>query len=57
LGGNSLLGTVVFGEIAGREAARTAEREKKRTIRHGTSPTLRIADNKEKEFASGLFVV
>jgi succinate dehydrogenase/fumarate reductase flavoprotein subunit len=57
LGGNSLLGTVVFGKIAGREAARTAEREKKRTIRHGTSPTLRIADNKEKEFASGLFVV
>ena len=55
LGGNSLLGTVVFGKIAGREAAATAEREKKRTIKRGTSPKLRIADN--KEFASGLFVV
>jgi len=57
LGGNSLLGTVVFGKIAGRVAATTVEREKKRTIRRRTSLKLRIANNKEKEFASALFVI
>ena len=58
LGGNSLLGTVVFGKIAGREAAMITEREKKGTIKRRTTLLkLQISDNKEKEFASALFVV
>jgi succinate dehydrogenase / fumarate reductase flavoprotein subunit len=57
LGGNSLLGTVVFGKIARREAAVITEREKKGTIKRRTSLKPQIADNKEKEFASALFVV
>lgn len=55
LGGNSLLGTVVFGKIAGREAALTAGKEKKKKIKHSGSTKLRIAD--DSELASGLFVV
>jgi succinate dehydrogenase flavoprotein subunit len=57
LGGNSLLGTVVFGKIAGREAAATAEKEKKRTIKRRTMPELRIPDHKARELASTLFIV
>jgi succinate dehydrogenase / fumarate reductase flavoprotein subunit len=57
LGGNSLLGTVVFGKIAGAEAAATAEKEKKRTIKRRASPELRIADHKARELASTLFIV
>jgi succinate dehydrogenase / fumarate reductase, flavoprotein subunit len=57
LGGNSLLGTIVFGKIAGRKAAAIVEREKKRTIRRRTIPKLRITGSKEKEFAQALFVV
>lgn len=56
LGGNSLLGTVVFGKIAGREVAAAVEKEKKRTIKRRTSPKLRIAGSME-EFASALFVI
>jgi succinate dehydrogenase/fumarate reductase flavoprotein subunit len=56
LGGNSLLGTVVFGKIAGREAAAVVEKEKKRTIRRRASSKLQIAGSKD-DFASGLFVV
>jgi succinate dehydrogenase/fumarate reductase flavoprotein subunit len=56
LGGNSLLGTVVFGKIAGREAAAIVETEKrKRSMRR--SPELRVTGHKEKEFASTVFVV
>jgi succinate dehydrogenase / fumarate reductase flavoprotein subunit len=47
LGGNSLLGTVVFGKIAGREAALLTEREKKGTIKRRTSLKPQIADNKK----------
>jgi succinate dehydrogenase / fumarate reductase flavoprotein subunit len=55
LGGNSLLDTVVFGKIAGGEAARLAkgvgERQK-------TGPLLRGSNvNKQKEFDDGIFVV
>jgi succinate dehydrogenase / fumarate reductase, flavoprotein subunit len=57
LGGNSLLGTVVFGKIGGREAALLTEREKKGTIKRRTSLKPQIADNKEKDVASPLFVV
>lgn len=57
LGGNSLLGTVVFGKIAGREAAMITEREKKGTIKRRTLLKPQISDNKKKEFASALFVV
>jgi succinate dehydrogenase/fumarate reductase flavoprotein subunit len=57
LGGNSLLGTVVFGKIAGREAALLTEREKKGTIKRRISLKPQIADNKEKDVASPLFVV
>jgi len=57
LGGNSLLGTVVFGKIAGRESAAIVEIKKKKTIERRTSPELQIADHKYKELASTLFIV
>jgi succinate dehydrogenase/fumarate reductase flavoprotein subunit len=56
LGGNSLLGTVVFGKIAGREAAVMVDTEKKKTSKRRSSE-LRVTGHKEKEFASTVFVV
>ena len=56
LGGNSLLGTVVFGKIAGRGAAAIVETEKRKTSKR-RSPELRVVGHKEKEFASTLFIV
>ena len=56
LGGNSLLETVVFGKIAGREAASKVAREKKkRTINAKSSSTLGITYNKDKRLAPTLF--
>jgi succinate dehydrogenase flavoprotein subunit len=58
LGGNSLLGTVVFGKIAGREAATKVAREKKRTINgKSSSSILEITHNKDKKLAPILFAV
>jgi succinate dehydrogenase / fumarate reductase, flavoprotein subunit len=59
LGGNSLLGTLVFGKIAGREAATKVARERKRTSngRSSTSSILRIPYNEDKMFAYTLFAV
>jgi succinate dehydrogenase / fumarate reductase, flavoprotein subunit len=59
LGGNSLLGTLVFGKIAGREAATKVARERKRTSndRSSKSSILRISYNEDKMFAYTLFAV
>lgn len=59
LGGNSLLGTVVFGKIAGREAATKIAREKKRSTngRSSTSSILGITYNEDKRLAYTLFAV
>jgi succinate dehydrogenase / fumarate reductase flavoprotein subunit len=66
LGGNSLLGTVVFGKIAGREAAAKVAREKKkRTINtksSSSSPSLSsilgVTETKDKKkLATTLFAV
>lgn len=58
LGGNSLLGTVVFGKIAGREAATKVAREKKRTINSKSSSSIiGITYNKDKRLAPTLFAV
>ena len=58
LGGNSLLGTVVFGKIAGREAATKVAREKKRTINGKSSSIIGITyNNNDKRLAPTLFAV
>jgi succinate dehydrogenase flavoprotein subunit len=59
LGGNSLLGTVVFGKIAGREAATKVATERKRTTngRSSTLSILGIINNEDKRLAHTLFVV
>jgi succinate dehydrogenase / fumarate reductase flavoprotein subunit len=57
LGGNSLLGTVVFGKIAGREAATKVAREEKRTINGKSSSILGITHDKDKKLAPILFTV
>jgi succinate dehydrogenase / fumarate reductase, flavoprotein subunit len=59
LGGNSLLGTVVFGKIAGREAATRVARERKSTTngRSSTSSILGIRYNEDKSLAYTLFAV
>jgi succinate dehydrogenase / fumarate reductase, flavoprotein subunit len=58
LGGNSLLGTVVFGKIAGREAATKVARERERTIKgKSSSSILGITYNKDNKLASTLFAV
>jgi succinate dehydrogenase/fumarate reductase flavoprotein subunit len=59
LGGNSLLGTVVFGKIAGREAAIKVARESKRATNGGSS-TLSIpgkSSDEDKRLAYTLFTV
>src|ERR671910_332254 len=59
LGGNSLLETVVFGKIAGREAASKVAREKEKTTngRSSTSSILGITYNEDKRLAYTLFAV
>jgi succinate dehydrogenase / fumarate reductase flavoprotein subunit len=59
LGGNSLLGTLVFGKIAGREAAIKVAREKKKRTINGKSSSsiIRITEDKDKLLASTLFAV
>lgn len=59
LGGNSLLGTLVFGKIAGREAAAKVVREKKRTIndKSSSSSITGITYNKDKRLAPTIFAV
>jgi succinate dehydrogenase / fumarate reductase, flavoprotein subunit len=59
LGGNSLLGTVVFGKIAGREAATKVARERKKTTngRSSTSSILGITYNVDKRLAYTVFAV
>ena len=59
LGGNSLLGTVVFGKIAGREAATRVARERKSSTngRSSTSSILGIRYNEDKRLAYTLFAV
>jgi succinate dehydrogenase/fumarate reductase flavoprotein subunit len=59
LGGNSLLGTVVFGKIAGREAATKVARETKRTItgKSSSSSILGITYNEDKRLVPTLFAV
>src|SRR3712207_2674154 len=62
LGGNSLLGTLVFGKIAGREAATMVAREKKKRTINGKSASsssiLGITyNNKDKTLVSTLFAV
>src|ERR687894_665272 len=52
LGGNSLLGTVVFGKIAGREAATKVARERKRTANGRFSTSIaRITKDKDNKLA------
>jgi succinate dehydrogenase/fumarate reductase flavoprotein subunit len=58
LGGNSLLGTVVFGKIAGREAARREKEGGRRTNQRKITPTkslLEVSANKEKGLGDELF--
>ncbi len=61
LGGNSLLGTIVFGKIAGREAATKVAREKKGTINgkssSSSSSILGITYNEYKRLVPTLFAV
>ena len=59
LGGNSLLGTVVFGKIAGREAATKVVRERTRTTngRSSTLSILGITHNEDKRLAHTLLAV
>jgi succinate dehydrogenase flavoprotein subunit len=60
LGGNSLLGTLVFGKIVGREAATKVARERERTINgksSSSSSILGITKNKDKKLAPILFAV
>jgi succinate dehydrogenase / fumarate reductase flavoprotein subunit len=60
LGGNSLLGTLVFGKIAGREAATKAASEKKKRTTNGRSSTssiLGITYNEDKRLTYTLFAV
>ena len=59
LGGNSLLGTLVFGKIAGKEAAANVASEKKRTIngKLSSSSILGITYNQDKRLARSLFAV
>ena len=60
LGGNSLLDTVVFGKIAGGEAAKLAkevEGDKEKT-RRPSPPRLIVNNNNQKEFDDdGIFIV
>jgi succinate dehydrogenase/fumarate reductase flavoprotein subunit len=55
LGGNSLLDTVVFGKIAGAEAARLAKEVGKRLKTVPSLPGSNI--NNQKEFDDGIFIV
>jgi succinate dehydrogenase / fumarate reductase flavoprotein subunit len=58
LGGNSLLGTVVFGKIAGREAAKRAKEGGRRIKQRKITPTkslLELSANKEKGLGHELF--
>jgi succinate dehydrogenase / fumarate reductase, flavoprotein subunit len=58
LGGNSLLETLVFGKIAGREAATMVAIKKKRTINGISSLSITgITYNKDKTLAPTLFAV
>ena len=58
LGGNSLLDTVVFGKIAGGEAARLAKEQGEREKTGPSSLVRRKVNNRqEKEFDHGLFIV
>ena len=54
LGGNSLLDTIVFGKIAGSEAARLAKEVREKRI---APSTLLLNVNNQKEFEDGIFVV
>jgi len=59
LGGNSLLDTMVFGKIAGREASRLAKETKDEislTI-NSLSPPLSLNENTSKEFKDEIFMV
>ena len=58
LGGNSLLDTVVFGKIAGGEAARLAKEQGEREKTGPSSLVRRKVNNRqEKEFDDGLFII
>ena len=58
LGGNSLLDTVVFGRIAGGEAAKLImEVRGKRERKTGKFSSLRLNVNSQKRFDDGIFVV
>jgi succinate dehydrogenase / fumarate reductase, flavoprotein subunit len=60
LGGNSLLDTVVFGKIAGSQAARLTKEGEKREKTGETSPphTQRNFDNEKKEINdNGIFII
>ena len=59
LGGNSLLDTMVFGKIAGSEAARLAKEIADNTSLKisSLSPTLRLNENISKEFKDEIFMV
>jgi succinate dehydrogenase / fumarate reductase flavoprotein subunit len=58
LGGNSLLDTVVFGKIAGGQAARLAKEQGEREKTGPSSLTRRKVNNsQEKEFEDGMFIV
>jgi len=59
LGGNSLLGTVVFGKLAGREAATRAASEKKRrtTGSRSSSSIVGITNEEYKRHTPNLFAV
>src|SRR6476660_398141 len=58
LGGNSLLDTVVFGKIAGGQAARLAKEQGEREKTGPYTLTRRKVNNsQEKEFDDGMFIV
>jgi succinate dehydrogenase/fumarate reductase flavoprotein subunit len=56
LGGNSLLDTIVFGKIAGGEAARLAK-EVQEKRKNGEPSPLRLNVNNQRELEDGIFVV
>jgi succinate dehydrogenase / fumarate reductase, flavoprotein subunit len=56
LGGNSLLGTVVFGKVAGKESAARAKSEKKTANQESHLENM-VAAYKDKEFLSSAFIV
>jgi succinate dehydrogenase/fumarate reductase flavoprotein subunit len=57
LGGNSLLGTIVFGKIAGKVSAEIANGAKKKVAKQESPLERSIESYKDKELVSSVFIV